>query len=125
MIKNDNDFNTIVELKKFIIAQLVNSKDCNMEYRLCVDYLHNHKNEKYRKFIMDKTGLSASEIFKSASKFIQEISNYIFTKLEELTMEEKAVLMNEPKALEKFLETVNGKIKETNHGLFVQRASSN
>ena len=124
MIKNDKNFDTIVELKKFIIAQLGNSKDCDMEYRLCVDYLHNHKNENYRKFITEKTGLSASEVFKSASKFVQDISSYIFTKLEELTVEERAALMNEPKALEKFLDIVRTKIKEANHGLFVQRASS-
>lgn len=123
MIKNDKNFDTIVELKKFIITQLGNSKDC-VEYRLCLDYLHNHKNKNYRKFIVGKTGKSASEIFKSASKFIQEISNYVFTKLEELSVEQRAILMNEPKALEEFLELIRERIKEANHGLFVQRASS-
>lgn len=124
MIKNDKNFDSIVELRKFIVAQLTNSKDCDMEYRLCIDYLHNHKNENYRKFIIEKTGLPASEVFKSASTFVQKISSYIFTKLEELAVEERAALMNEPKALDEFLEIIRAKIKETNHGLFIQRASS-
>ena len=119
MIKNNSNFDSIVTLKKFIIEQLTNSQDLNMEYKFCLDFLHNHKDENYKKFIVDRTGKPASEVFKIASKFIQETNSFIFTSLESLTEEQRASLINEPAAMSHFLSIVNEKIKGGSNGLFI------
>lgn len=120
-MENNTDFDSIVAMKKFIIEQLLNSPDANKEYRFCLDFLHNYKNENYKKFIVERTGKPASEVFKTASKFVKEVNSFIFQKLESMPRNYRAAILNEPQALDNFLETVQNKIKEESNELFIPR----
>lgn len=113
--------NAIIELKKFIIEQLTSSKDCNIEYKLNLDYIHNHKNEKYRDFVVHKTGLEASELYKIATSFINNINGWIYRKLSTMSKEDRARILIDSRELENFINLVNDKIKEDSNGIFICR----
>lgn len=111
----------IVQLKKFVIDQLLSSKNTNMEYKLCSDYLRNYKNEKYREMITKKTGKSSTDLYKEASMFIADTNNWLYHKLNEMDKELRARIVNEPKAMDLFLDEIHEQIKENHNGIFLFR----
>ena len=119
MIENEEYNDSIVYLKKLVIEQLNSSKDSNLEYHMCMDYIHNHKNENYRNMMTNRTGESASDLYKKATTFIADM---IYHQLVSLGEEKRVEIMNEPSAMTEFIDCIHKKIKEENKNVFLRKS---
>ena len=111
----------IVQFKKFVIEQLLKSRDANIEYKLCFDYIHNYKNENYRNLMTNKSGKSALDLYKEATTFLSKTNNWIYNQLASMSKEDRAQLINEPKEMSNFIEKIHDVIKENHDGIFLLR----
>jgi len=98
---------TVIALKKLVIEAISHSKDMNMEYKLCVDYLNNYKEDKYKELMTSRTGKTAIELYKYAQEFISKTNKWIFHTISGLTEHQQADLMNDTKKMDAFLESVH------------------
>lgn len=103
---------TVIFLKKIVLEQLKSSKDLNIEYKLCVDYLNNYKEDKYKELMVSRTGMSSIELFKYAQEVVSNVSSWIYHALTVLTEHQQSDVMNDPKKMDAFLVKVNNHIKE-------------
>lgn len=103
---------TVIFLKKIVLEQLKSSKDLNIEYKLCVDYLNNYKEDKYKELMVSRTGMTSIELFKYAQEVVSSVSSWIYHALTVLTEHQQSDVMNDPKKMDAFLVKVNNHIKE-------------
>lgn len=118
-IKNEMIDDKIVQIKKLVIEQLKKSKDLNIEYRLCLDYLNNHKDAKYKEFMTTRTKKTAVELHKYASSMISDVCHWIYEELVALTEHQRADLLNDEKKMDDFLHKVNEYIGRRNNGVSI------
>ena len=107
-MENQNVVNdTVIAIKKVVLEQLKSSKDLNMEYKLCLDFLHNYREEKYKELMTSRTGKSSIELYKYAQEVVANVSSWVYNKIDSLTEHQKDDIMNDPKKMDAFLSMVN------------------
>ena len=117
----NEDHENIIEVKKYIIAQITSTSNCDMEYKLCLDYMHNYKNDKYRELITHRTGKDPIELYKETTTFISSINSWLYQQLSNMSKKDRARLLVDESSLNKFIDIVHKKIKEDSHELFISR----
>lgn len=118
-IKNELIDDKIIQIKKLVIDQLKKSKDLSIEYRLCLDYLNNYKDPKYKDFMTTRTKKTAVELHKYASTLISDVCHWIYEELAALTEHQRSDLLNDEKKMDEFLVRVNEFIRGRNNGISV------
>ena len=124
-IKNKMVDNKIIQIKKLVIEQLKKSKDLNIEYRLCLDYLNNCKDPKYKEFMTSRTKRTAVELHKYASTMVSDVCHWVYEELSILTEHQRADLLNDEKKMDEFLNMVNDYIGRRNNGISIFGAKRN
>ena len=124
-IKNKMVDNKIIQIKKLVIEQLKKSKDLNIEYRLCLDYLNNCKDPKYKEFMTSRTKKTAIELHKYASTMVSDVCHWVYEELAILTEHQRADLLNDEKKMDGFLNMVNDYIGRRNNGISIFGAKRN
>ena len=124
-IKNKMVDNKIIQIKKLVIEQLKKSKDLNIEYRLCLDYLNNCKDPKYKEFMTSRTKKTAVELHKYASTMVSDVCHWVYEELAILTEHQRADLLNDEKKMDEFLNMVNDYIGRRNNGISIFGAKRN
>lgn len=114
-IKNEMVDDKIIQIKKLVIEQLTKSKDLNMEYKLCLDYLNNCKEPKYKELMMNRTKKSAVELYNYASELVSDVCKWIYEELVVMTEHQKADLLNNEQKMDAFIYRVNEYIRGRNN----------
>ena len=116
-IKNDAVDDKIIQLKKLVLEQLKRSKDLNMEYKLCLDYLNNCKDPKYKEFITGRTKMSAVDLHKYASSLVASVTHFVYEELVNMTEHQRADLLLDESKISSFMSKVNDFIRGCNNGI--------
>ena len=111
-------------IKKFVIDQLLNSKDLDLRYKIRWDILHNKDYISKLQEISD-TKLDKEEIVKKSALTISRIDCNIFKSIKEMNMNERALLMGDTSTMDKFLSKVKELItmEVEQDGMFLQKCS--
>ena len=117
-IENENTTDSIVVIKKFVIDQLLNSKNMCLDYRLSYDYMKNCKEKKYQEMMIHKTNKTSVELYKAASEVISSTNSFIYTSLANMPEEKRVKIMTDEKALLDFLKKIKERIDQ-NDPIFV------
>lgn len=115
-IKNELVDDKMIAIKKLVIEQLTKSKDLNMEYKLCLDYLNNCKEPKYKEMMTNRTKKSPVELHKYASKLVADVNHWIYEMLVSLTEHQRSDLLNNEQKMNAFLESTHDYIRRYSDG---------
>lgn len=111
----------IVTLRKFIIEQLSSSNKYGIDYKYCLDYLHNYRNDKYRQMVINRIRKNHLELYKEASTLISKTDKWIYDTLKDFSASKRAELLNNTNKLMNFLSDIHDFIKEQHCNVFVHR----
>ena len=110
-IKNEKISDKLIQIKRFIIEQLTCSKDFNLEYKLCLDFLRNYKEEKYKEMMIERTKKTVIELYKYATTVVSSVNHWIYSELLQLTDHQQADLLNNENKMNDFLYKIHDFIR--------------
>lgn len=111
----------LVTLRNFIINQICTSREYGIEYKYCLDYIHNYKNDNYRKMIVNKTGMEPNDLLSEATVFVSKVDAWILNQLSQLSVAKRADLLNNSSKLIGFMNKTRDFIKEQTN-VFIHRS---
>lgn len=118
-IENKTVTDKMIQIKNLIIEQLTHSKDFNMEYKLCLDFLKNYKEGKYKEMMVSRTKKTAVELHKYASGLVSSVGSYIYRKLITMTEEEQSRLLQDEKYMVSFIQGIDKFIRSDNNDILL------